>query len=116
MTGASLPIEKKRILQWEGWALAILFGFGLILWPFLSFSAIVMFDSPIHSRPRSESVNFSGFGDGCDFIMIDRRIDKIMDDVLMPLIAENNAFRIQSDLPPFAYFAANFRSLSSLSL
>lgn len=45
-----LPTEKRRIFQGEGRALAIFFGLGLILWPFLSFGAIFMFDSPIESR------------------------------------------------------------------
>ncbi len=34
----------------EGRTLATLFGFGLVLWPFLSFGAIFIFDSPIQSR------------------------------------------------------------------
>lgn len=38
------------IPEWPGRALAMLFGFGLVLWPFLSFGAIFIFDSPIQSR------------------------------------------------------------------
>src|SRR5689334_5099945 len=34
----------------EGRVLATIFGIGLILWPFLSFGAIFMFDAPIQSR------------------------------------------------------------------
>jgi hypothetical protein len=55
MTIASLPTEKPRVWRWEGRGLAILFGVGLILWPFLSFGAIFMFDSPM--RSRSDEVN-----------------------------------------------------------
>jgi hypothetical protein len=47
---ASSRAEKKGIFQWEGAALAILFGVGLVLWPFLSFGAAFMFDSPLQSR------------------------------------------------------------------
>jgi len=50
MTSASLPTEKPRIWRWEGRALAILFGVGLVLWPFLAFGAIFMFDSPLQNR------------------------------------------------------------------
>jgi len=47
----SSPSEKprKRIWRWEGVTLAVLFGVGLILWPFMSFGAIFMFDSPTRS-------------------------------------------------------------------
>ena len=44
-----------RDWRWEGRALAILFGIGLILWPFLSFGAAFMFDSPLQNR--SDEVN-----------------------------------------------------------
>jgi hypothetical protein len=50
MTSASLQTEKPRIWRWEGITLAMLFGLGLLLWPFLSFGAIFVFDSPIQSR------------------------------------------------------------------
>ena len=50
MTTASPPIEKPRFWRWEGRALAILFGIGVILWPLLAFGAIFIFDSPIQSR------------------------------------------------------------------
>jgi hypothetical protein len=46
----STPTEETRIWPREGKALAKLFAVGLILWPFLSFGAIFMFDSPIQSR------------------------------------------------------------------
>jgi hypothetical protein len=49
-TPASEPTEKERIFEGEGRVLAIFFGLGLILWPFLAFGAIFMFDSPIESR------------------------------------------------------------------
>jgi hypothetical protein len=42
--------EMTPSWPWEGRALAVLFGLGLILWPFLSFGAIFLFDSPIQSR------------------------------------------------------------------
>ena len=50
MTSASLPTEKPRIWRWEGRVLAILFGIGVLLWPFLAFGAIFMFDSPMQNR------------------------------------------------------------------
>jgi hypothetical protein len=50
MTSASLSTEKPRVWRWEGRALAILFGIGIVLWPFLSFGAIFMFDSPMQNR------------------------------------------------------------------
>jgi hypothetical protein len=50
MTSASPTAEKTRIWPPEGRAFATIFGFGLLLWPFLSFGAIFMFDSPIQSR------------------------------------------------------------------
>jgi hypothetical protein len=55
MTSASSLTEKPRVWRWEGRVLAILFGIGLLLWPFLSFGAIFMFDSPM--RNRSDEVN-----------------------------------------------------------
>src|SRR6266853_3979617 len=50
MTSTSLPTAQQRIFHGELRALAIFFGFGLVLWPFLAFGAIFMFDSPIKSR------------------------------------------------------------------
>lgn len=44
------PAGKPSIWRWEGRALAILFGVGLVLWPFLAFGAIFMFDSPMQNR------------------------------------------------------------------
>ena len=44
------PTEERNVWYWEGIVLAALFGLGLILWPFMSFGAIFMFDSPIQSR------------------------------------------------------------------
>ena len=52
---AWLQTKMPRIWRWEGRALAILFGIGVILWPFLSFGAIFMFDSPLQNR--SDEVN-----------------------------------------------------------
>src|SRR5215469_5715794 len=46
----SRPTEEPGVWHWEGIALAVLFGLGLILWPFMSFGAIFMFDSPIQNR------------------------------------------------------------------
>jgi hypothetical protein len=46
----SEPTKGRGVWQWEGIGLAVLFGLGLILWPFMSFGAIFMFDSPIQSR------------------------------------------------------------------
>jgi hypothetical protein len=48
--GISGPTEERNVWYWEGAVLAVLFGLGLILWPFMSFGAIFMFDSPIQSR------------------------------------------------------------------
>lgn len=42
-------MPRKRIWRWEGVTLAVLLGVGLLLWPFMSFGAIFMFDSPIQS-------------------------------------------------------------------
>jgi hypothetical protein len=55
MISASFPIKKPRDWRWEGITLATLFGVGLVLWPFLSFGAIFMFDSPLQNR--SDEVN-----------------------------------------------------------
>jgi len=44
------PTDKPRVWRWEGITLAGLFGVGLVLWPFLSFGAIFMFDSPLQNR------------------------------------------------------------------
>jgi hypothetical protein len=44
------PVEIPGVWRWEGIALAVLFGLGLILWPFMSFGVIFMFDSPIQNR------------------------------------------------------------------
>lgn len=46
---APSPPKKPRAWRWEGTTLAVLLGFGLILWPFVSFGALFMFDSPIQS-------------------------------------------------------------------
>src|SRR5882757_5130157 len=58
---ASLPIKKSRDWRWEGRALAILFGVGLFLWPFLSFGAIFMFDSPLQNRSDELNRNTVAF-------------------------------------------------------
>lgn len=50
MASASLPTEKPRVWRWEGITLASLFGVGVVLWPFLAFGAIFMFDSPLQNR------------------------------------------------------------------
>lgn len=50
MTDAPGSAKRKRLLSWEGVALSVLFGMGLLLWPFLAFGAIFIFDSPIQSR------------------------------------------------------------------
>lgn len=50
MTSSLLATEKPRIWRWEGRALAILFGIGVILWPLLAFGAIFIFDSPLQNR------------------------------------------------------------------
>lgn len=33
-----------------GWILAVVFGLGLLLWPFLSMGALFIFDAPIEGR------------------------------------------------------------------
>jgi hypothetical protein len=43
-------MPKPRIWSWEGIALAIVFGLGVLAWPMLSFGAIFLFDSPIKNH------------------------------------------------------------------
>ncbi len=50
MSDAALAKVKGSVLPLEGKILGRLFGVGLVLWLFLSFGAIFIFDSPIQSR------------------------------------------------------------------
>src|SRR6266704_2200822 len=50
MSTASQPTEAPDSLPRETKVLAIVFGCGLLLWPFLSFAAVFVFDAPIRSQ------------------------------------------------------------------
>ncbi len=47
--GLNQPVPRPR---WSiaGWILAVVFGLGILPWPFLSMGALFIFDSPIESR------------------------------------------------------------------
>jgi hypothetical protein len=50
MSAAQDQLKAPDCLPLEAKVSALIFGCGLILWPFLSFGAIFVFDSPIRSQ------------------------------------------------------------------